>query len=90
MGKAPTFRRQNPIGPYISPTSTAPLPELVVEVDELRITLKDEQIAHDAARGPSIWNHRLSRSALCPGRDVMASADEAAQGIVQAAIYWIK
>jgi very-short-patch-repair endonuclease len=86
-GGGPTFRRQHPIGPYIADFYCAAA-KLVVEVDGAHHT-EDAQIAHDAERSAYLESlgYRVVR---CPGRDVMANADEAAQGIVQAAIYWIK
>jgi len=86
-GEGPTFRRQHPIGPYIADFYCSAA-RLVVEVDGAHHT-EDDQIAHDAAR--SAYLERLGyRVVRCPARDVMADADEVAQGIVQAALYWIK
>jgi very-short-patch-repair endonuclease len=86
-GEGPTFRRQHPIGPYIADFYCSAA-RLVVEVDGAHHT-EDGQIAHDAAR--SAYLERLGyRVVRCPAREVMRDADEAAQGIVQAALYWIK
>ena len=86
-GEGPTFRCQHPIGPYVADFYCSAA-KLVVEVDGAHHT-EDGQIAHDAAR--SAYLERLGyRVERCPARDVMRDADGAAQGIVQAAIYWIE
>jgi very-short-patch-repair endonuclease len=85
-GDGLTFRRQHPIGPYIADFYCAA--RLVVEVDGAHHA-EDAQIEQDAAR--AAYLERLGyRVVRCPGRDITRDADEAAQGIVQAALYWIK
>jgi len=85
-GEGPTFRRQHPIGPYVADFYCAAA-RLVVEIDGAHHA-EDGQIAKDEARAAYLQRsgYRLVR---CPARDVMRDADEAAQGIVQAALYWI-
>jgi very-short-patch-repair endonuclease len=85
-GDGPSFRRQHPIGPYIADFYCATA-KLVVEVDGAHHA-EDAQIARDQAR--AVYLERLGYHIVrCPGRDIMHNADEAAQGIVQAAVFWI-
>src|ERR1700689_4920466 len=85
-GEGPTCRRQHPIRPYIADFYCAAA-RLVVEVDGAHHT-EDGQIAKDEARAAYLQRsgYRLVR---CPARDVMRDADDVAQGVVQAALYWM-
>ncbi|HLY78900.1 MAG TPA: DUF559 domain-containing protein [Caulobacteraceae bacterium] len=86
-GEGPTFRRQHPIGPYIADFYCAAA-KLVVEVDGAHHT-EDDQIARDEAR--TAYLERLGCHVVrVPGGDVLRNVDDAAQGIVQAAVYWIE
>jgi very-short-patch-repair endonuclease len=85
-GDGPTFRRQHPIGPYIADFYCAAA-KLVVEVDGAHHT-EDGQIARDIAR--TAYLARMGcRVVRVPAGDVLRNVDDAAQGVVQAATYWI-
>jgi very-short-patch-repair endonuclease len=85
-GEGLTFRRQHPIGPYVADFYCAAA-RLVVEVDGAHHT-EDGQIARDGVR--TAYLERLGyRLVRCPAGDVMRNADDAAQGVVQAATYFI-
>jgi very-short-patch-repair endonuclease len=80
-----SFRCQHPVGPYIADFYCAAA-KLVVEVDGAHHA-EDDRIAHDEAR--SAYLQRLGyRVVRCPARDVIMNVDDAAQRIVQAALYW--
>jgi len=86
-GEGPTFRRQHPIGPYIADFYCAAA-KLVVEVDGAHHS-EDGQIERDAAR--TAYLARLGFHVVrVPAGDVLGNVDDAAQGIVQAAVYWIE
>jgi len=82
-GEGPTFRRQHPIGPYIADFYCSAA-RLVIEVDGA-VHTGDRQIAHDAQRDRYMreLGYRVLR---CSAADIMRSADEVAQGVVEAAL----
>ncbi|MBV9994507.1 MAG: DUF559 domain-containing protein [Caulobacteraceae bacterium] len=82
-GQAPTFRRQHPVGPYVADFFCAAA-RLVVEVDGASHT---EDTALERDRRRDAYMVRLGYRLLCvPAGEVMRDPDEAAQGIVQAAL----
>jgi very-short-patch-repair endonuclease len=82
-GGGPSFRRQHPIGPYIADFYCAAA-KLVVEIDGAGHA-EEGQIAHDERRDAymAAQGYRILR---VPAGEVMGDPDEAAQGIVQAAL----
>jgi very-short-patch-repair endonuclease len=82
-----TFRRQHPIGPFIADFYCAAA-RLVVEVDGAHHT-EGGQIARDATR-TAYLERRCCHIVRVPAGDVLRNVDDAAQGIVQAAIFWTK
>jgi len=85
-GEGLKFRRQHPIGPFVADFYCAAA-KLVVEIDGAYHS-EDAQIEHDRRRDAYLGElgYRVVR---CPAGDVMRDVDEVAQGLVQAALYWI-
>jgi very-short-patch-repair endonuclease len=82
-GEGPRFRRQHPIGPYIGDFFCSAA-RLVVEVDG-SIHTDDAQIAHDERR--DAYMGALGFEVIrAPAGEIMRNADEAADGVVQAAL----
>ena len=81
-GEGLRFRRQHPIGPYVADFYCAAA-RLVVEVDGSGHT-EDAQLAHDTRRDG--YMRQLGYAVLrIPSGEIMRDADEAAQGVVEAA-----
>jgi len=86
-GRGPTFRRQHPTGPYIADFYCSAA-RLVVEVDGGHHT-EDGQIAHDQRR--DAYLRGLGYEVLrVPSGEIMRNADEATDGVVQAALALIR
>ena len=82
-GEGPAFRRQHAIGPYVADFYCSAA-RLVVEVDGAAHT-EDAQIAHDERR--NAYMQALGFEVLrVPAGEIMRDADEAADGVVQAAM----
>jgi very-short-patch-repair endonuclease len=82
-GEGPTFRRQHAIGPYVADFYSSAA-RLVVEVDGARHT-EDAQLAHDERRD-SYLREQGYIVLRVPAGEIMRSADDVAQGVVEAAI----
>ena len=86
-GHGPRFRRQHPIGPYVADFYCSAA-RLVIEVDGA-VHGDDRQIAHDQRR--DAYMRELGYQVLrVAGREVMRNADEAADGVVLAALALIR
>jgi len=82
-GHGPRFRRQHPIGPYVADFYCSAA-RLVIEVDGA-VHGDDRQIAHDQRR--DAYMRALGYEVLrVPAHEIMRDADEAADGIVLAAL----
>jgi len=82
-GEGPSFRRQHPIGPYVADFYCSAA-RLVIEVDGGTHS-EDRQIAHDERR--DAYMRQLGYKVLrVSSGDIMRNADEAADGVVQAAL----
>ena len=82
-GQGPAFRRQHAIGPYVADFYCSAA-RLVIEVDGATHT-EDTQIAHDERR--NAYMRALGFEVLrVPAGEIMRDADEAADGVLQAAM----
>jgi very-short-patch-repair endonuclease len=86
-GEGPTFRRQHAIGPYVADFYCSAA-RLVIEVDGA-VHTEDAQIAHDERR--DAYMRQLGYYVLrIPAREIMRNAEEAADGVVLAALALIR
>jgi very-short-patch-repair endonuclease len=82
-GHGPRFRRQHPIGPYVADFYCSEA-RLVIEVDGADHS-EDRQIVHDQRR--DAYMRGLGYEVLrIPANEIMRDADEAADGVVLAAL----
>lgn len=79
----PVFRRQHPLGPYIL-DFYCPQARLCIEVDGADHT-RDDRIARDAVRDAWLAEKGIHTYRIFAG-DVTEDADEAANGVVIAAL----